>query len=465
MASDHTPSTPTKARPKPILTTPKTQHRRTNSLGHASPVDIVPRSPAARRMSMTSTSQSASITPETAVDRLLGREQVVLAGIVSSLMLTGIMYSLVYGTSLDTSQIYHAHTSIPTRTAYFAQKSNLFNVVFVKQAWGWTSLLYLLHLFTAPSSVSTSVDAGIGSRARRLGVWVLATGAWLLFTRWFFGAGLGDRIIAATGGNCAVPLPKSIDLTAARKAFPTLFTAGSQTPLSNAQTRNDRIYVPLPARFCTGIPLNPSTLPDLFKLLPKSAGHGVQATDDHESLQALPRPRWHRGFDISGHAFLLTLSIMVLGRELVETWRRWATVNVERQDQGWLRTVHRVSGVAATCLMGIWAFMLFMTAIYFHAPPEKLSGLVLGLTTSHLINTLIPASTPTPMSATTATPAFSKASSSGTARQGGLSTFDENAARREGIVDDGVIYEVEESEDEGGAGATRSRDKVFRAAS
>ncbi|WWC91993.1 uncharacterized protein L201_006947 [Kwoniella dendrophila CBS 6074] len=433
MASPEPPSTPKRTRP-----TISTPHRRTNSASHASPIDFKPKSPAARRMSMTSTSQSASLTPQTFAERATENEQLVLAGLVSSLMLSGILYSLVFSSSLNTSEIHHH--SLPNRAAYFARKSNIFNVIFVKRAWGWTSFLYLLHLFTTPS-IPSNINTGPGSRARRLDVWVLATLAWLLFTSWFFGAGLGDRIIALTGGNCAVPLPTGVDLRKAREIFPSLFTAGESTRNIQLAATTSKIYVPLPGQFCSGKPLNANTFPELFSLIPDLSST-LKATSNHESLQALPRPRWHKGFDISGHSFLLTLSVLVLGRELSQTWKSWAASSVIRrrsikQDQGIQSITHKWSGVAATGLVAIWCWMILMTAVYFHNPPEKLSGLVLGLATSYLINILIPpSSSPSPFNPISApNSAFSRPSSG----IGGI--FDENAARRGGVVDDGVILE------------------------
>ncbi|WRT69958.1 uncharacterized protein IL334_006949 [Kwoniella shivajii] len=435
MSSPQPPSTPKSSRP--TITTP---HRRSNSASYASPIDIKPKSPAARRMSMTSTSQSASLTPQTFAEKILANEQVVLGGIVSSLMLCGILYSLIRSTSLNTSEIHHH--SLPHRAAYFARKSNILNVVFVKRAWGWTSLLYLLHLFTSPPTTSSN-DAGSYSRTRRFGVWILATAAWLLFTSWFFGAGLGDRVIALTGGNCAVPLPAGVDMKSVGEIFPSLFTAGPEIPGTTSQV--NKIYVPLPQDFCTGKPLTPSTFPQLFSLIPSSAN--IHATSDHDPLHALPRPRWHRGFDISGHAFLLTLSIMVLGRELAETWKSWAVKpgKINRtlfRDTGSINTAHWWISVSATVLVGIWAWMILMTGIYFHNPPEKLSGIVLGLSTSYLINVLIPP--PSSQSAFNPISAPNAAFSRPTAGLGSM--FDENAARRGGVVDDGVIHEdAEES--------------------
>ncbi|OCF77532.1 hypothetical protein I204_01520 [Kwoniella mangroviensis CBS 8886] len=444
MTSPQPPSTPKSNRP--TITTP---HRRTNSASHASPIDFKPKSPAARRMSMTSTSQSASLTPQTLAQRIVENEQLMLVGLVSSLMLCGILYSLIQSTSLDTSEIHH-HT-LPHRAEYFARKSNIFNVIFVKRAWGWTSILYLLHLFSSPT-IPSQMHTGLGGRARRLGIWMLATMAWLVFTSWFFGAGLGDRIIALTGGNCAVQIPTGVDLKIARETFPSLFTAGEKST-----TTNGRIYVPLPHQYCSGTPLTSSTFPQLFSLIPSHSD--IHATSRHESLQALPRPRWHRGFDISGHAFLLTLSVMVLGRGLAETWRSWASTasgtksrRVIKKDDGYSALIHRWSGIAATGLVGIWCWMILMTGIYFHNPPEKLSGLVLGLSTAYLINILIPPSTPS--SLVNPTSPFSRPISG----IGGM--FDENAARRGGVVDDGVIYENPAESDSSDEAVDKGKDKT-----
>ncbi|KAK8853478.1 hypothetical protein IAR55_004185 [Kwoniella newhampshirensis] len=458
------PTTPTSL-PRITTSTPQ-RHTRRPSGSYASPIDIKPKSPAARRMSMTTTSQTASLSPESVGETVMGNLQLVLAGVVTSLMLTGIMYSLIFQTSLDTSQIHHHH--LPHRAPYFARKSNIFNSLFVKRAWGWTSLLYLAHLFTSPrlTRVLATTTGGVGSRTRRLGVWLIATLFWALFARWFFGAGLGDRIIALTGGNCALALPKEVDVSLARKTFSTLFTSGQTTTSPQA----GRLYLPLPEKFCTGTPLTPSSFPDLFALLPSSAilqtGNPVP-TDDHESLIALPRPRWHKGFDISGHAFLLTLSIMVLARELEPTWRAWlhqgstskkagkrgagSDIGGEEETQrGWLAIVHPVVTLLGTGLLGIWLWMIVMTAVYFHNPPEKLSGLVVGLVASFIINTLIPTSTRTLLSpynaATTST--TGNTTSSTPIRPLSYSSFsDENAARRGAIVDDGIIYETDEEDE------------------
>ncbi|KIR68274.1 hypothetical protein I314_01772 [Cryptococcus bacillisporus CA1873] len=376
------------------------------------------------------------------------------------------MYSLVHSTSLDTSEIHHHH--IPERAAYFSRKSNILNVIFVKRAWAWTSALYLLRLVTSPrnSSRMPSFSASPnGGWVRRLLVWVAATACWAIFARWFFGAGLGDRIIALTGGNCALPLSPSISPILARHTFGNLFTAGPQ-----GSSGDEKLYIALPYKFCSGIPLTPGTLPELFALLPggdkgTAIPPGGGPTASHESLAPLPRPRWHRGFDISGHSFLLTLCIMVLGRELAPAWQAWAGGKtaglLNGRGRGWKGKVHGLITLAATGLVGIWMWMVLMTAVYFHNPPEKLAGLLLGLLSSGLINLFIPAFSPSPFNPITTTRTSTPPSSNSGSREGDgrpLShsfgddgeeegVVDENKARRGSVVNDGIIYEVEEEQD------------------
>lgn len=94
-----------------------------------------------------------------------------------------------------------AHAQAPDLApSYFARKSNLFNILFVKRGWAWISLSFLLFLFTHPTLATASV------RRRALTRWALVTGWWLLVTQWCFGAALMDRGFRWTGGQCEVSL-------------------------------------------------------------------------------------------------------------------------------------------------------------------------------------------------------------------------------------------------------------------
>ena len=59
----------------------------------------------------------------------------------------GMLYSIKCDTAVDTSNVFLAQ--IPRHT-YFAQKSNVFNVVFVKKAWGSTSAAFFWPLLQLP---------------------------------------------------------------------------------------------------------------------------------------------------------------------------------------------------------------------------------------------------------------------------------------------------------------------------
>jgi hypothetical protein len=177
------------------------------------------------------------------------------------------------------------------------------------------------------------------------------------FTTWFFGAGLGDRVIEYTGGGCGVVLPNSLDIDV---------QALSHGEVGITSLEGSKI-ISLPSKFCNlRLPLNPTTHPSLFASIPASP----------QLTQAL-RPRWHKGFDISGHTFLLTMSTLLLVRELYPSWRllvskqHRAGANVGRGEGG----VHLGVTVAGTVLVGIWGWMLLMTSVWFHNPPEKISGL------------------------------------------------------------------------------------------
>lgn len=67
-------------------TTPSTPRRRT-AAHMASPTDIKPSTPGARRMSQSSTPQAA-VTPESIFDKVLDRPVMVMAGVVSSIVLS-----------------------------------------------------------------------------------------------------------------------------------------------------------------------------------------------------------------------------------------------------------------------------------------------------------------------------------------------------------------------------------------
>lgn len=66
--------------------------------------------------------------------------------------------------------------------SYFARKDNFINVLFLKFAWGWTSLAFIAH--------ATRVPQKIGPTAR----YAVATIWWYLVTQWCFGPPIMDKV-------------------------------------------------------------------------------------------------------------------------------------------------------------------------------------------------------------------------------------------------------------------------------
>ena len=79
--------------------------------------------------------------------------------------------------------------------SYFARKSNLFNVVFVKRGWGWNSAAFFAFLLTHPATTL---------RTRATLRWAAVTIWWILITQWCFGPPIIDRGFRWTGGRCEI---------------------------------------------------------------------------------------------------------------------------------------------------------------------------------------------------------------------------------------------------------------------
>ncbi|KAJ7783327.1 inositol phospholipid synthesis and fat-storage-inducing TM-domain-containing protein [Mycena metata] len=241
---------------------------------------------------------------------------------VSAVVLVGTVYSIAYNTYLDTSNPLLTHLPHPLgKTHRWASKGNPLNVYFIKKAWGWTTAAFLLAWSTGPPSTRT---------LPRLTRWLTATATWLVFTAWFFGPALIERIVLASGGECVLSLPDG---------------AGAMS---------------LPAEYCHArTSISPATHPALFA---SSSAFVLPA----EWTGATPRLR--KGHDVSGHIFLLTLSILLLAQQLAPSFAltRWSTP-------------HRVAVSANLALIAIWLFATGTTSVYFHSPGEKISGYLLGL--------------------------------------------------------------------------------------
>jgi len=240
----------------------------------------------------------------------------------TAILLFGTLYSVLYSTYLDTSDPLLTHLGHPLSSShYFASKSNPLNVLFIKRAWGWTSAAFLFTYLTSPPAARTK---------RRIVKYLICTTIWLLFTGWFFGPALLERVIVFSGGECVATLPSGEHFT-------------------------------IPNELCYAkTTLTPKTHPDLFAI--------VSTFDAIPEVQETWRikPRLRKGHDISGHIFLLTMSILFLADQLRPSFSNRAS-NVWSQSHMW-------AVAAQISLIAIWLFATYTTAVYFHSPFEKITG-------------------------------------------------------------------------------------------
>ena len=237
------------------------------------------------------------------------------------LFLGSLSYVLSSGISKATISTWESTRLDQDAPSYFARKSNIFNVYFVKIGWAWMVLAFTLFTLRCRTS-NTRQDSMIAARRiqafARLGVLTLW---WIVVAQWFFGPALMERSFRITGGTCELLLSDST----ARRA--------------------DSIPEPLTEIAC------------------KMAGG-----------------KWRGGHDISGHVFLLVLSSAALVIEAVPFLRakNQAPQQNRRSDAAELRDnggeyVYEKSPeillTTFVVIMDLW--MLLMTATYFHTFQEK----------------------------------------------------------------------------------------------
>lgn len=87
--------------------------------------------------------------------------------------------------------------------------------------------------------------------------------------------------------------------------------------------------------------------------------------------------RWH-GYDVSGHAFMLTYCCLTLAEEMA-VFRRYLTARGAEAGVS-LRLIFLLN----TALLALWNFMLLCTVIYFHEYSHKIVGAALGTLCWHL---------------------------------------------------------------------------------
>src|SRR6187402_275261 len=128
--------------------------------------------------------------------------ETILLSLYPATLVVGSLFALLdpsaRATPYNTTTQSHFASTAPS---YFAKKSNIFNVFFVKQGWAWVTFSYLFFLFTHPSTGAQSLVI-TPKRLRGLFRYAIVTVWWIFVTQWFFGPAIIDRGFTLTGGQC-----------------------------------------------------------------------------------------------------------------------------------------------------------------------------------------------------------------------------------------------------------------------
>ncbi|SCU91474.1 LAME_0E12640g1_1 [Lachancea meyersii CBS 8951] len=96
--------------------------------------------------------------------------------------------------------------------------------------------------------------------------------------------------------------------------------------------------------------------------------------------------RWENGFDVSGHFCFLTTVSLILWQELRLAFQYMAANEINgRSSRTWLALQSTTLAVLI-----VWAFILCVTAIYYHTLLEKVLGLAMGYICPAVIYWVIP---------------------------------------------------------------------------
>nr|POF15234.1 fit family protein scs3 [Quercus suber] len=270
-------------------------------------------------------------------------------------LVAGSLFSSVHGPSRNAtySPISQSYV-VDEAPSYFARKTNIFNVYFVKIGWFWTTLAFFLLIITHPSLGPSLKPQFTRRRAQALARYVCVTVVWILVTQWCFGPGIVDRSFRWTGGQCAAVMGDTQEAEKQREE-----------------------------------------MGDMREALTHAACKAIGG-------------QWKGGHDISGHVFLLILGSAMLWLELLPAVLKMEGLREARRiftSSGRVRSAsveaiddrsqptgqtqgQQDSGVGvkvALAVAGLSWWMLLMTAAFFHTWFEKFTGLLVAFTAIYLI--------------------------------------------------------------------------------
>ncbi|KAL1296998.1 hypothetical protein AAFC00_004594 [Neodothiora populina] len=231
--------------------------------------------------------------------------------------------------------------------SYFAKKSNIFNVFFVKVGWFWMTTAFCAFIFSHSSLGPRFSFTLTPRRLRAILRYLLVTSVWCAVTQWFFGAPLIDRGFRFTGGQCEIIY--------------------SDTPGANRKQ---------------------AAMSDTREIFTHAACKTIGGT-------------WKGGHDISGHVFILILGSAMLWLEILPAVLRASGLREDRRIRMLDGAVKSAAvetrdsignmpvpdsqdlGLGVKIAVGVAAmswWMLLMTAAFFHTWFEKFTGLLVAFT-------------------------------------------------------------------------------------
>lgn len=234
--------------------------------------------------------------------------------------------------------------------SYFAKKSNLFNVYFVKVGWFWITLAFFLHVVSHSSLGPPLRPVITKRRVQAVLRYTCVTLVWIGITQWFFGPPIIDRSFRWTGGKCQMMYSDDMAAQAER------------ADMSNAEL-----------------------------------------AFTHSACKMIGG-QWKGGHDISGHVFLLILGSSMLWLEVLPAVlkmeglreaRRILTADglvrsaaIETSEREGNMEVPKETGIGvkgALIVAGMSWWMLLMTAAYFHTWFEKFTGLLVAFSAIYAV--------------------------------------------------------------------------------
>ncbi|KAH0012030.1 hypothetical protein KCU78_g9849, partial [Aureobasidium melanogenum] len=275
----------------------------------------------------------------------------VLLAIYPFTLVLGSLFSVLNKTTRNTPYSGDLQSHPPSiAPSYFALKSNVFNVYFVKIGWVWMTGAFFLFCFTHSSLGPRFQPTLTPRRIRAIIRYTAVTAVWCAVTQWFFGPPIIDRGFRLTGGQCEIIY--------------------KDDPINNYKQNQ---------------------MSDTREILTHAACKIAGGS-------------WRGGHDISGHVFILILGSAMLWLEILPDVLRNGGLREDRRirmHDGAVKTaavetpdnkgnVHVPNELGlgvrvALCIAGLSWWMLLMTAAYFHTWLEKFTGFLVAFSVIYAV--------------------------------------------------------------------------------